>query len=77
VIARSWSDSFLGWLLIVCLLASLSAEQKMFEHMSLQSLYKRPPPIWIHPAFLGTAFCIPIGPCAHRGAPILTLARYR
>lgn len=25
----------------------------MFENMSLQSLYKRPPPIWLSPAFLG------------------------
>ncbi|KAL6068400.1 Component of oligomeric Golgi complex 3 [Balamuthia mandrillaris] len=28
-------------------------EQRKFEHLSLQSLYKRPPPVWIHPAFLG------------------------
>ncbi len=25
----------------------------MFENMSLQTLYKRPPPIWLHPTFLG------------------------
>eukprot|EP01087_Luapelamoeba_hula_P004848 TRINITY_DN1482_c0_g1_i1.p1 TRINITY_DN1482_c0_g1~~TRINITY_DN1482_c0_g1_i1.p1 ORF type:complete len:4317 (-),score=602.49 TRINITY_DN1482_c0_g1_i1:51-13001(-) len=28
-------------------------ERRKFENLSLQSLYKRPPPVWIHPAFLG------------------------
>lgn len=34
-------------------IANEADEEKMFENMSLQSLYKRPPPVWIHPVFLG------------------------
>lgn len=30
------------------------AQRRVFENMSLQPLYKRPPPIWLSPAFLGT-----------------------
>jgi hypothetical protein len=28
-------------------------EQLRMSGMSLQALYKRPPPIWLHPMFLG------------------------
>ena len=34
-------------------------EKKMYESLSLQPLYKRPPPVWLHPAFIaefGDAF---------------------
>jgi len=29
------------------------AEEFRLAHFSLQSLYKRPPPVWIHPTYLG------------------------
>ena len=27
-------------------------QQKIFDHLFLSALYKRPPPLWHHPAFL-------------------------